>query len=452
MIMLMKKFLGFGRVLAVMAALVVLAAQVGIVSGKSFVTFDGYTGGGGGTWGSVGSLCGSERVEQVWSYFSQYMSMQTLPEGVEAESVVAGIVGNLQRETGSLNPFARSGSGAYYGIYQTKLEYIEAQIAEATGGAVIPWGTEPNESNRELAETVLKVELDILTGLETFRVDGNDYPFMKYLDKVTVKTGSGGAEAYSELAELTFERAGYIPGGATEGYSAAIVDAGVLGVAKIMFGDDLKSGNLMFDKLQHADVGRQNAANVYAALAGAESACAGGGGELVSGGMNLQQAQEFMQEYIQLQTKYAADSRKGQTVTINDLGFPLTLYFSESCAGGRLSNCSTFTEYFVGAYTTGRQVFPNGGLMVQQLLATGSGFVNGGHTPRAYAVFSDTSYTPGHTGVVLGIDEARGKIIIGEAGCSTPASWTGAHEKDLAAYQGTKYQYAYTDSILKGGL
>lgn len=56
----------------------------------------------------------------------------------------------------------------------------------------------------------------------------------------------------------------------------------------------------------------------------------------------------------------------------------------------------------------------------------------------------------GHTGVVLGIDEAANKIFIGEAGCSQPISWTRAKEKKLSDFTNKSYTYAYTDNILKG--
>jgi surface protein len=193
--------------------------------------------------------------------------------------------------------------------------------------------------------------------------------------------------------------------------------------------------------------------------AGAGEDCKSIGGALVSGGMNLEQAQAFMKEYTtgELASYYAALSKSGRGDRVH-YGINLT-----SCSGGSLANCVAFSEYFVNKYTTnptagmgGGYGLPNGSLVVQRLIA--NGFADGGTVPRAYAVFSTPSGSMmcgqvkcGHTGVVLGIDAENDKIIIGEAGCSMPLSWAGAHEKKLSDFTSGKYTFAYTDEFLNMG-
>jgi len=186
---------------------------------------------------------------------------------------------------------------------------------------------------------------------------------------------------------------------------------------------------------------------------------AGTGGGLVSGGMTAEQAQRFMQAYVDF-AKTQPQAKLGRR-SVSYSGKTFDLYFS-GCNGGPLSNCSTFVEFFVGAYTSGKQAFPSGSQMVSQLLATNSGFIDGGHVPKVYAIFSTPSGTTpcgsvkcGHTGVVLGIDAANDKIIIGEAGCSnssitTASNYNNKHVYSLRTFSSSSYTYAYTDNILTG--
>lgn len=171
-------------------------------------------------------------------------------------------------------------------------------------------------------------------------------------------------------------------------------------------------------------------------------ACSGIGGGIVSGGMTMEEAEEFMTEYRNLPssewTKYG-----------------LSGY---DCLDGPVANCVSFSKYFINKYTTVHvDGVGNGGDVVNNLIST-YGFEDGGTTPQVYAVFSTAGGSTmcgatlcGHTGVVLGIDEANDKIIIGEAGCSASNSWTGAHEYSLSAYSSGAYIYAYTNGKLVMG-
>lgn len=164
-------------------------------------------------------------------------------------------------------------------------------------------------------------------------------------------------------------------------------------------------------------------------------------GGLTAGGMDQAKADAFMAEYRNQNAQEAIN--KGW------IGWT-------SCNGGPLSNCVAFTQYFINRYTTKPvEGLPNGSDVVGALIA--HGFTDGGTTPKPYAVFSTESGTTycgaklcGHTGVVLNIDTTKGTILIGEAGCSSDASWTGAHEYSLDKFTSGAYTYAYTDGFLKG--
>ncbi|HEY1085876.1 MAG TPA: phage tail tip lysozyme [Candidatus Saccharimonadales bacterium] len=168
---------------------------------------------------------------------------------------------------------------------------------------------------------------------------------------------------------------------------------------------------------------------------------------LTSGGMDLKQAQAFMKRYKDLAVKYANKSG-GQIFTIPEDNVRV---YGSNCEGSALANCSSFSEYFVGKYTKGHQAFPDGKEMVGALLASKSGFIDGGHKPKVYAVFSRQSGGGGHghTGVVLGMNAENKKMIIGEASCGAGIDGIKAYEVDISEFSSNDYTYAYTDNILK---
>lgn len=161
---------------------------------------------------------------------------------------------------------------------------------------------------------------------------------------------------------------------------------------------------------------------------------------LVSGGLNLSQAQALMEEYKSLPSPQVSDP---WGIKAND--------FPYGC-GASLANCVEFSLYFVNRYTKARMSgLPDGHDVVGALLSANKGFIDGGHTPKAYAIFSHDSGSfggAGHTGVVLGIDKANNKIIIGEAGCGAGLDFIGAHEYSLSEWtDNPSITYAYTDNI-----
>ncbi len=170
-----------------------------------------------------------------------------------------------------------------------------------------------------------------------------------------------------------------------------------------------------------------------------------GTGSLPAGGMTLEQAQEFVKLYNELPCPQDDDP-----YDIKGNSFPGYTCTSEGCSGcgGCLTNCSEFSLYFVNRYTTEHRSGVGNGSQVADQLINENGFKAGGHEPKVYAVFSEyKAGKAGHTGVVLGIDESKDQIIIGEAGC--PNMEAQANVYSLSKFKGSEYTYAYTDGKLK---
>lgn len=165
-------------------------------------------------------------------------------------------------------------------------------------------------------------------------------------------------------------------------------------------------------------------------------------GGLLSGGMNLDEANSFMEEYKSLEPKNWEENTLGTEYDIN----------GTTCKESSLANCVAFSQYFINRYTSKKAYhLGNGNMVVGDLLDLG--FEDGGTTPKVYSIFSANKYTEyGHTGVVLGIDKEAGKIIIGEAGCGEGLDWIKAREYNLEEFSSGDYTYAYTDNFLEGGL
>lgn len=106
----------------------------------------------------------------------------------------------------------------------------------------------------------------------------------------------------------------------------------------------------------------------------------------------------------------------------------------------------------------GKVDLPNGRNVVNTL--ANMGLVTGSE-PRPYAIFSTESGSTicgdgrkcGHTGVVLGINEAEDEIFIGQMSYGAPRSWgLTVIRKSLSTYRNGSYTYAYTDDVLQGGI
>lgn len=195
-----------------------------------------------------------------------------------------------------------------------------------------------------------------------------------------------------------------------------------------------------------------NSAANCAGECGATAADSAGG--LVSGGMNLEQAEAFMKQYKEMSMEDYNKALNDGTIYLS------TLNCCPNCGDGKeaLANCTVFSRWFVATQTTldvgsANEHRGNG----DQLAKVYHDDFNlpMGTEPRPYSIFSKhaggqwSSY--GHTGIVLGVDKENDKIIIGEAGClfsSDAYTYTGAKEKPLSEWL-TDVDYTYLDSVLK---
>ncbi len=130
------------------------------------------------------------------------------------------------------------------------------------------------------------------------------------------------------------------------------------------------------------------------------------------------------------------------------------------CKGHLINNCPSFVRYFVNKYANKKWTDgPTGhGKDVAGNVAKFYG-LSTSKTPSAYSVFSvpeGVTICPGgipcgHTGIVLGVDTARKKVIIGEAGCGSGLDFIHAKEKDLSTFTSGKYTFTNLNSVLKTG-
>ena len=183
----------------------------------------------------------------------------------------------------------------------------------------------------------------------------------------------------------------------------------------------------------------------------------GGTAGLVSGGMTYEQAVEFVKPYRDEASKLKAgiDYGAGQPGgSVIGTGFVHGVRATTDCHHGGLNNCVAFTQWFINNYTSATIMGLGNGKTVVGTLLSKNGFetYGNGRTPVAYAIFSDNHGGFGHTGVVLGIDEGKNEIYVGEAGCTAGfnATWPGVHKYSLSAWtNSSRYTYAYPRTILK---
>ena len=130
------------------------------------------------------------------------------------------------------------------------------------------------------------------------------------------------------------------------------------------------------------------------------------GGPLAEGGLNEEQAKQFMMNYGENKN----DSSKAAAGAAS----------WNLCNGGG-SNCVTFSQFFLNKFA-GINDFglPDGRAVVRHL---GSKGMSTGSEPRLYATFSWTGGEYGHTGIVLGIHGDT--IIVGHASCSNNGTGRG---------------------------
>jgi hypothetical protein len=193
----------------------------------------------------------------------------------------------------------------------------------------------------------------------------------------------------------------------------------------------------------------ESAAGILDLFAGGGSGSASSdcGGNLKAGGMTLEEAVKFMEDY------------KNNSDSINYIGGA-----GQDCPGGPLSNCVSFSVYFVNKYTnikgmTTGDGAPGNGSTVAANIISRNPTIKHGNSPQPYAIFSTPSGSQmcgdvkcGHTGIILGVDTARSKVIVGEAGCGGGSELDTAREYDLKEFDSAEYTYVYTDGLLKGSV
>lgn len=175
--------------------------------------------------------------------------------------------------------------------------------------------------------------------------------------------------------------------------------------------------------------------NLYAGAEGSSS-CGG----ISSGGMTFEEAKAFMEVYKQIDNGDPNGDKQ---------------YLEGSTCHLLTDNCVKFSSYFVNKYTTLNYDGGNGGLVLNKLVAANPQ-VQTGTVPKPYALFSiregrticSDGKPCGHTGIILGVDEANNKIYVGEAAWCDP-SFTGAHEESLSEWSDGRHMYGYLDPYLK---
>lgn len=161
---------------------------------------------------------------------------------------------------------------------------------------------------------------------------------------------------------------------------------------------------------------------------------------LVIGGMTLEQAQAYMNNYKTI-------AKSNSSSLISEYKINVT-----SCAGGSFYNCVAFSQYFIAVNTSTGPAggLPDGKNVVGRLIDNGLA-TNGGNTPKPYAIFSRQSGGKGHghTGVVLGVTDTD--IIIGEADCYGGENGIKAKTIPLEKATSSDYTYAYLNNLTIGG-
>lgn len=382
--------------------------------------------------GTISSVRGSNNGEKIYNFW--------IDAGMTIQQS-AGITGSMQHE-GGFSPFRQEESKTWpnggWGIAQftggqrdNATKYVKEAIGNTLfteyyknsfGGAVkqsegfIPSGV-PVDVNDKFLLGELNYLLEHIRELQPNKIrrDGYKNDFNLVIAE--------GEKLYNHLKTLT--------------------DAGDAAVAWTYLYE--QPANIKETSLARKETAK-NILDMYSSGTGETRGC---GGNLSAGGMTLEQAKEFMEVY-----KTSDDS-------INYIGTA-----DQGCEGGPLSNCVSFSMYFINKYTSidGTKQAGNGSIVAANLLSNNSGLdLKSGNSPRPYALFSTPSGSQmcgnvkcGHTGIILGVDIERKKVIVGEASCSEPASWDSAYEYDLDRFDSKNYTYVYTDGFINeemmGGL
>lgn len=135
------------------------------------------------------------------------------------------------------------------------------------------------------------------------------------------------------------------------------------------------------------------------------------GGAISESGLTYDQAKTLMRKYGKNENN---DSYN--TMMASPYGTPAT-----GCTGGALSNCVSFTAFFLNKFTSSQHPGGNGYEIVGNLSRYG---VSTDSTPSVWSVFSYGGPSgANHTGIILGYRD--GEWIIGQAGCRNKGTGEG---------------------------
>lgn len=325
-------------------------------------------------------LQGSSNAEKVWNYFIQ---RGLTPIGA------AGAMGNIEQES-NFDPFIQEGgNGIGFGLIQWSFERRTKLEAAARSAGVSFTRSEANN------DPALLFQLNYLW-------DG-EYGEMTWQEPVNAEASVDGDPSVPYSADNT-------------GNGSTLV------FHKLVE----RSGDGTAGKQERIDSAK--AFLEQFGMGGSSSgSCA-----ISDGGLTEDQAKKLMMNY--------GDNRNGDSVTAMNAGpgKPGT-----GCNGGPLSNCVSFSAFFINKFTDLRYQGGNGNDVVDRLAAAGA---TTGNEPRLYAVFSNGFGTSaGHTGIILGIQGDT--LIVGHASCSHPGSGRGDGTRE-----GGGAGYVITGTIDAGAL
>lgn len=146
--------------------------------------------------GYAGTVSGSDNEAKIWNYLVS-AGINNLSDNPAA---IAGIVGNLNTETGgTYNPFIVSGSG-YHGLYQTKNQTMISAIN--SNGWSSYWGS--TSVPEDVNDQAIKVQLDLLVNDQLW--NGR---FQTYINNISsnIPNSAEGSQTYAELFLVSVERA-----------------------------------------------------------------------------------------------------------------------------------------------------------------------------------------------------------------------------------------------------
>ena len=310
------------------------------------------------------SLKGDTNAEKVWNYMTE--------RGL-SPIAAAGVLGNMEAESG-FNPFAVNPNGGAFGIVQWLGGRKTTVQQKLTDGGVPP--SAYNDANNDKA---LLIELNHL-----WVEDGLPVPVPEFWEKLNAETK---VEGDMSIDGSSWDSHELNEGNGSVLYFHAVVE---------------RSSNEGMDNRMSSAIAFMEA---FGAGGGASGGCA-----IVDGGLTEDQAKILMMNY-------GENKDNDSVISMSDSpGTP-----GMGCSGGAMSNCVSFSAFFMNKFTDLKYQGGNGNQVVSGLEAAGA---ETGTEPRPGAIFSNGfSTSAGHTGIVLGVEGDT--LIVGHASCSNPGSGRG---------------------------